>query len=308
MRSSCREFAGGLLVIGGGIIGLEMACVYDALGTRVSVVELTADADARLRSGPGAPAREAHPRPLRGDPARHQGDGHRGPAAAGLKVSFAGEKAPGAADLRARAGRRRAACRTARRSPRSVAGVNGLRARLHPGRPADAHQRAAHLRDRRHRRRRRCWRTRRCTRARWPRRWPPATRARSMRASSPRSPTPTRRSPGSDSPRPRRAPRASRSRRAPFPGWRTGARCRSGARKASPSCCSIRRRTACSAAGIVGTNAGELISEVALAIETGCDAADIGLTIHPHPTLSETVAGAAEAFEGTLTDLYIPKR
>jgi dihydrolipoamide dehydrogenase len=60
--------------------------------------------------------------------------------------------------------------------------------------------------------------------------------------------------------------------------------------------------------GIVGTNAGELISEVALAIENGCDAADIGLTIHPHPTLTETVAGAAEAFEGTLTDLYIPKK
>ena len=60
--------------------------------------------------------------------------------------------------------------------------------------------------------------------------------------------------------------------------------------------------------GIVGTNAGDLISEIALAIETGADAADIGLTIHPHPTLSETIAGAAEAFEGTLTDLYIPKR
>jgi dihydrolipoamide dehydrogenase len=61
-------------------------------------------------------------------------------------------------------------------------------------------------------------------------------------------------------------------------------------------------------AGIVGTNAGDLISEVGLAIEMGADAADIGLTIHPHPTLSETVAFAAEAFEGTLTDLYIPKR
>ncbi len=60
--------------------------------------------------------------------------------------------------------------------------------------------------------------------------------------------------------------------------------------------------------GIVGTNAGELISEIALAIETGSDAADIGLTIHPHPTLSETVAAAADAFEGTLTDLYIPKK
>ena len=61
-------------------------------------------------------------------------------------------------------------------------------------------------------------------------------------------------------------------------------------------------------AGIVGPNAGDLIAEVALAIETGCDAADIGLTIHPHPTLSETVAFAAEAFEGTLVDLYLPKK
>jgi dihydrolipoamide dehydrogenase len=61
-------------------------------------------------------------------------------------------------------------------------------------------------------------------------------------------------------------------------------------------------------AGIVGTNAGDLIAEVALAIEMGADATDIGLTIHPHPTLSETVAFAAEAFDGTLTDLYLPKR
>jgi len=60
--------------------------------------------------------------------------------------------------------------------------------------------------------------------------------------------------------------------------------------------------------GIVGTNAGDLISEVALAIEMGATAADVGLTIHPHPTLSETVAFAAEAFEGTLTDLFIPKK
>ncbi len=61
-------------------------------------------------------------------------------------------------------------------------------------------------------------------------------------------------------------------------------------------------------AGIVGPNAGDLIAEVALAIEMGCDASDIGLTVHPHPTLSETVAMAAEAFEGTITDLYMPKR
>jgi len=60
--------------------------------------------------------------------------------------------------------------------------------------------------------------------------------------------------------------------------------------------------------GIVGTNAGDLIAELGLAIEMGADAADIGLTVHAHPTLSETVAFAAEAFEGTLTDLYMPKR
>ncbi len=60
-------------------------------------------------------------------------------------------------------------------------------------------------------------------------------------------------------------------------------------------------------AGIVGPNAGDLIAECALAIEMGADAEDIGLTIHPHPTLSETIGFAAEVFEGTITDLYIPK-
>ena len=61
-------------------------------------------------------------------------------------------------------------------------------------------------------------------------------------------------------------------------------------------------------AGIVGPNAGDLIAEVALAIEMGAEAADIGLTIHPHPTLSESVAMAAEVYEGTITDLYLPKK
>ncbi|MGV6852090.1 MAG: dihydrolipoyl dehydrogenase [bacterium] len=61
-------------------------------------------------------------------------------------------------------------------------------------------------------------------------------------------------------------------------------------------------------AGIVGVHAGELIAELALAIEMGCDAADIALTIHPHPSLSESVGMGAEMLEGTITDLYIPKR
>ncbi|HBB53359.1 MAG TPA: dihydrolipoyl dehydrogenase, partial [Legionellales bacterium] len=61
-------------------------------------------------------------------------------------------------------------------------------------------------------------------------------------------------------------------------------------------------------AGIVGMNAGELITETCLAIEMECDVEDIALTIHPHPTLSETVAQASEMFAGSITDLYIPKK
>ncbi len=61
-------------------------------------------------------------------------------------------------------------------------------------------------------------------------------------------------------------------------------------------------------AGIVGTNAGELIAEAVLALEMGADAEDIGLTVHPHPTLSETLNFAAEVAEGTCTDIYLPKK
>ena len=60
--------------------------------------------------------------------------------------------------------------------------------------------------------------------------------------------------------------------------------------------------------GIVGVHAGELIAEIGLAIEMGCEVEDIGHTIHPHPTLSESVGMAAEVFDGTITDLYIPKK
>ena len=61
-------------------------------------------------------------------------------------------------------------------------------------------------------------------------------------------------------------------------------------------------------AGIVGPHAGDLIAEAALAIEMGADATDLGQTIHPHPTLSETVNFAAEMYEGTITDLIAPKK
>lgn len=61
-------------------------------------------------------------------------------------------------------------------------------------------------------------------------------------------------------------------------------------------------------AGIVGVNAGELIAEAVLALEMGADMEDIGLTIHPHPTLSETLGFAAEMAEGTITDLIAPRK
>jgi dihydrolipoamide dehydrogenase len=61
-------------------------------------------------------------------------------------------------------------------------------------------------------------------------------------------------------------------------------------------------------AGVVGSHAGDLIAELALAIEMSCTAEDIGMTIHPHPTLSESVMMAAEVYEGTITDLYLPRK
>jgi dihydrolipoamide dehydrogenase len=61
-------------------------------------------------------------------------------------------------------------------------------------------------------------------------------------------------------------------------------------------------------AGIVGRNAGELVSELTLAIEMGADAEDVALTVHPHPTLAETVGLAAEVATGTITDLHLEKR
>jgi dihydrolipoamide dehydrogenase len=61
-------------------------------------------------------------------------------------------------------------------------------------------------------------------------------------------------------------------------------------------------------AGMVGINAGELLAEAVHAIELGSDAEDVGLTIHPHPTLSETLGFAAEAAEGTITDMMPPRK
>ena len=115
-----------------------------------------------------------------------------------------------------------------------------------------------------------------------------------------------RKSPGSASPRRGASRGSTTARRVSVGGQRPLARDQSRRRVHQAAIRQVTRRVI--GGGIVGTNAGELIAEVGLAIEMGADAADIGLTIHAHPTLSETVAFSAEAFEGTLTDLYIPKR
>ena len=129
-----------------------------------------------------------------------------------------------------------------------------------------------------------------------------------MRASFRRSPTPIRRSPGRASPRTGAKAQGINVEKAVFP-WAASGRSLSLGRDEGFTKLLFDPAThRVVGGGIVGPNAGELIAEVALAIEMGADAPDIGLTVHPHPTLSETVAMAAEAYDGTLTDLYLPKK
>ena len=184
-----------LLVIGGGIIGLEMATVYDALGSKVTRRRAARRADRRAATRTSSAAAEADREALRGDPAGDEGR---------------------RASRRSTTGCASASRATARRSPRpttascsrsgggptaaslgaDAAGVDGRRRRLHPRRPPDAHERAAHLRHRRHRRRadaRAQGDARGQGRRRGDRR---ATTSTSTRARSRRSPTPTPRSRG----------------------------------------------------------------------------------------------------------------
>ena len=299
------EFSGGLLVVGGGIIGLEMACVFDALGSRVSVVELTA----QLMPGCDADLVRPLERRIR---SRYQQIllGTRvaavEPETAGLRVSFAGEKAPApqlfervlVAVGRVPNGRTIAAelagvkvsergfipvDKQMRTNVPHIFAIGDIAAppllahkAMHEGKVA-AEVAAGHKR---------------------------AFDARVIPSVAYTDPeiawvglTETE-------------ARANGTAfgKGTFP-WVANGRSLSLAREDGFTKLLFDPDThRVLGGGIVGSNAGELISEVALAIETGCDAADIGLTIHPHPTLTETVAGAAEAFEGTLTDLYVPRK
>jgi dihydrolipoamide dehydrogenase len=299
------QFAGGLLVIGGGIIGLEMACVYDALGTRVSVVELTPT----LMPGCDADLVRPLERRIR---ARYEaillGTKVAGiePSAAGLKVSFEGEKAPAPQNFE----RVLVAVGRVPNGKAIAAELAGVNVSERGFIPVD-HQMRTNV----------------------PHIFaigdiaaPPLLAHKAMHEGKVAAEVAAGHKRAFDA---RVIPSVAYT--DPEIAWagltETDARTKGIAYKkgafpwvANGRSLSLGREEGLTkllfdpethrllGAGIVGTNAGELISEVALAIENGCDAADIGLTIHPHPTLSETVAGAAEAFEGTLTDLYIPKR
>jgi len=299
------QFAGGLLVIGCGIIGLEMACVYDALGTRVSVVELTPT----LLPGCDPDLVRPLERRIR---ARYEaillGTKVAGieASAAALKVSFEGEKAP---------------------APQNFERVLVAVGRVPNGKAIGAELAGVNVSERGF------IPVDRQMRTNVPHIFaigdiaaPPLLAHKAMHEGKVAAEVAAGHKRAFDA---RVIPSVAYT--DPEIAWvgltETDARARGGAFKkgafpwvANGRSLSIGREEGLTkllfdpethrvlGAGIVGTNAGELISEVALAIENGCDAADIGLTIHPHPTLSETVAGAAEAFEGTLTDLYIPKR
>ena len=299
------QIDGGLLVIGGGIIGLEMACVFDALGTRVSVVELTAglmpgcDPDLvrplekRIRAryeqvltGTKVTGIEAQP--------------------GGLKVSFAGEKAP---------------------APQQFARVLVAVGRVPNGKAIGADRAGVAVSDRGF------IGTDKQMRTNVPHIFAigdiagaPLLAHKAMHegkvaaevAAGHKSAFDARVIPSVAYTDPEIAwvgltelearAKGIAFKKGAFPWLASGRSLALGRDEGLTKLLFDPESRRVLGGGIVGTNAGELISEVALAIETGCDAADIGLTIHPHPTLSETVANAADAFEGTLTDLYLPRK
>jgi dihydrolipoamide dehydrogenase len=299
------EFSGGLLVVGGGIIGLEMACVYDALGSRVSVVELTA----QLMPGTDPDLVRPLERRIR---SRYQqillSTKVAGVSAEkdGLRVSFDGEKAP-APQLFERVLVAVGRVPNGRTIGAELAGVNVSERGFIPvdrqmrtnvphifavgdiaGPPLLAHK-AMH-----------------------------EAKVAAEVAAGEKSAFDARVIPAVAYTDPEIAwvgltesearAKGTAVKKGSFPWIANGRSLSLGREEGFTKLLFDPETQRVLGGGIVGTNAGELISEVALAVETGCDAEDIGLTIHPHPTLTETVAGAAEAVAGTLTDLYIPKK
>ncbi|MGH8289082.1 MAG: dihydrolipoyl dehydrogenase [Steroidobacteraceae bacterium] len=299
------EFSGGLLVIGGGIIGLEMACVYEALGSRVSVVELTSQlmpgCDPDLVRPLERRIRSRYEQILLGTRVTRIE-----PLDAGLRVTFEGEKAPAPQVY----GRVLVAVGRSPNGKLIGAESAGIKVSDRGFIPVDKQLRTnvPHIF------------------AIGDIAGPPLLAHKAMHeakvaaevAAGERRAFDVRAIPSVAYTDPEVAwagiteteakSKGIAVEKGTFP-WAANGRSLSLGRDEGLTKLLFDPEThRLLGAGIVGTNAGELISELALAIENGCDAADIGLTVHPHPTLSETVAGAADAVEGTLTDLYLPAR
>jgi len=299
------EFSGGMLVIGGGIIGLEMACVYDALGSRVSVVELTSQlmpgCDPDLVRPLERRIRSRYEQILLGTRVTKVE-----PLAEGLRVTFEGEKAP---------------------APQVFGRVLVAVGRSPNGKLIGAEAAGVQVSDRGF------VPTDKQLRTNVPHIFaigdiagPPMLAHKAMHeakvaaevAAGHRSVFDVRAIPSVAYTDPEVAwvglteieakAKGIAVEKGTFPWVANGRSLSLGREEGMTKLLFDPETRRLLGAGIVGTNAGELISELALAIENGCDAADISLTVHPHPTLSETVAGAADAVEGTLTDLYIPAR
>jgi dihydrolipoamide dehydrogenase len=299
------EFSGGLLVIGGGIIGLEMACVYDALGSRVSVVELTPQlmpgTDPDLVRPLEKRIKGRYEQILTGTKVTRVE-----PLLEGLRVTFEGDKAP---------------------APQIYDRILVAVGRVPNGKTIGAENAGVNVSDRGY------IPVDKQMRTNVPHIFaigdiaaPPMLAHKAMHEAKVAAEVAAGQKSSFDA---RVIPSVAYTdpeiawvglteteakatgipfKKGSFPWMANGRSLSLGREEGFTKLLFDPETHRVLGGGIVGTNAGDLISEVALAIETGCDAADVGLTIHPHPTLSETVAGAADAFEGTLTDLYIPKR
>ena len=294
-----------LLVIGGGIIGLEMACVYDALGVEGDDRRADGPDHPRRRQGRGQAAAQAHRGPLRGDPPQDQGDGGRGDEDRAQGVD-GGAEGRLRRRLRPGAGRGRPPPERQDDRPRRGGRHRG-RARLRPvdkqmrtnvphifaigdvvGQPMLAHK-AVHE----------------------------GKVAAEVAAGKNRA-FDARVIPSVAYTDPEVAwvglteneakAKGIKYGKGVFPWAASGRSLSLGRDDGMTKVLFDEADDRVIGAGIVGPNAGDLIAEVAVAIEMGCDATDIGHTIHPHPTLSETVNFAAEMFEGTITDLIPPKK
>ncbi len=298
-----------LLVVGGGYIGLELGTVYAALGSKVTVVEMTdgllpgADRDLVNVLAKRVNAMcEAVLLKTKVVSTKEAKDG--------IAVTFEGELPEGVAKEQTFD---RVLVSVGRKPNSAVPGLEKTKVKVSQRGfievdEARAHRRADHLRDRR-RRRRADARAQGVTRGRASRSIPfTARKSRSSRWRFPRwsSPTPSWR--GAGSPRQRRRSRIVKSRSRAFP-WAASGRAITLDRTDGMTKLVIDPKTErILGVGIVGPGAGELISEGVLAIEMGTTAADLRMTIHPHPTLSETLMESAEVFFGQSTHVYKPKR